>query len=215
MHRSIVALCLLPFFLFPPITGGSEAQREAAKEVISSCWVPAEWVLHRNGLVRVDLVDDIEDMPFRVAGCSVPGEGIKVKAGYDNWRLGARVRWDWGYPSPIFKDVICHEWGHQIYDSLAPEWQEAWNRRVWWQAGSEAWPHPCEGFAENVRLTLYPREMRWRDITVNPIPMMPEGEFKEFLRAAFVGSDPQYFEKERSRWWEAPTGIPWFQLGVD
>ena len=194
MHR-LAALCLLPFFLFPTITGGSDAQREAVREIVTSCAVPAEWILHRNGPVSVELVDDIPDLPYTVAGCSVPGEGIKVKAGYDNFRLGARVRWDWGYPSRIFKDVICHEWGHQIYDALAPQWQQAWNVRVWWQAGSENWPHPCEGFAENARLALFPSECRWRDFSTNPIPMMPAEEFRAWLEMACKASDPAWFEE--------------------
>lgn len=155
------------------VEGGSAIQRQRVYEVVSSCRV------HAPHLVTVKIVRDIPDVHFRVAAVSELGT-IRVKGAFDNLRPGEkRVRWEWGEDSPIFRDVICHEYAHQVFDALPADARERWRLSHFQLPG---WPHPCEAFAENFRLTMYPPELLWRTTTVSPYPMLSAAEMREWLR---------------------------------
>lgn len=178
MKRLLITSMLL-FLLLPAtaqavplVIGGSAEQRQAVREVIASCFVSTD------RLKVVLICDDLSEYRFRVAAVSLPGH-ILMKASYDNLRPGnQRVRYDWGEDCPIFRDILCHEYGHQVWDSLPEEKHELWNKLHF---RLEGWPPAYEAFAENFRLTMFPPEMRWRDTTVSPYPMLPADVFMEFL----------------------------------
>ena len=160
------------------VTGGFQIQRERTYEVVQSCRVPVAWVSDRLGTLRIEVVSDIPDAHFRVAAIASPGL-IRVKGTYDNRRPAEqRVSWSWGEDSPIFRDVICHEWAHQVFNALPMDAQTAWTRAHFQLPG---YPHPCEAFAENFRLTMYPAELLWRNTTVSPYPMMSAYEMERWL----------------------------------
>ena len=164
------------------VTGGSIEQRSAVREVLASCEVPTAWVTARIGRVDISIVDDIPDAHFRVAATS--GHNIiLLRAAYDNERPERRVRYDWGEASPIFRDILCHEWAHQVWDALDEAQRQAWNRSHF---QLEGWPHPCEAWAENFRLTMYPKRILWRETTVSPYPMMNV----ESMRATVLSMKP-------------------------
>lgn len=156
----------------PLAMGGSAEQRQAVYDVIGSCFAPLD------SLVVVSICDDLPEYNFRVAAVSLPGR-ILLKASYDNLRPGEqRVRYDWGEDCPIFRDILCHEYGHQVWDSLSEGQRELWNK-LHFQL--EGWPPAYEAFAENFRLTMFPPEMRWRETTVSPYPMLDKDVMERFI----------------------------------
>jgi hypothetical protein len=149
------------------VTGGSAEQRAAVYETIGACAVRAAQP------VRVEIVEVIEGAYFRTAGIAMPGV-IQVRTAFDNYRPEPqRVSYARGEANALFRDIIAHEYGHQVWYGLPEKTRQVWNRSHFQLPN---WPPPFEAFAENFRLTMYPEELLFRTVTVSPYPMMSAEE---------------------------------------
>lgn len=167
------------------VTGGSPEQRRAVHEVIASCAVSSAWVEERIGQVVVEIAEDIPGAHFRTAAIAMPGK-IVMRSAFDNLRPGDQhVSYEWGEDCALFRDIFCHEFGHEVWYALTDEARERWNRSHFQLPG---WTPPLEAFAENFRLTMYPPKMRLREITVSPYAMLGYDEFAAFIGLAGMGS---------------------------
>jgi len=178
MKRLLVCTALMFFALAAPanaslaVVGGSVEQRAAVYETIGACAVRAAQP------VRVEIVEAIEGAYFRTAGIAMPGV-IQVRTAFDNYRPEPqRVSYARGEANALFRDIIAHEYGHQVWYGLPEEVRQAWDRSHFQLPN---WPPPLEAFAENFRLTMYPEELLFRTTTVSPYPMLSREDFMRYV----------------------------------
>jgi len=188
MKRLLVCTAMLFFALAAPanaslsVVGGSPEQRAAVYETIGACAVRAAQP------VRVEIVEVIEGAYFRTAGIAMPGV-IQVRTAFDNYRPEPqRVSYARGEANSLFRDIIAHEYGHQVWYGLPEEVRQAWNRSHFQLPN---WPPPLEAFAENFRLTMYPEELLFRTTTASPYPMLTKEDMERFIMTG-EPSQPQY-----------------------
>lgn len=187
MRRLYIVVCLaaIAAFFMPAnaeavtYSGGSEAQRAYAQEVIESCWLDYAWA---DG--RVDEVDVVieehhepyweQDVLFSAAGLAWWGN-IRIHAGYTPG------------PGSYFGEIVAHEWAHQIWFAMPYKWILAWTDLC--TEGHEGYDPgnwytmPAENFAECARVALFDRSFYYNAAARTNLNRVSVEDTREFVES--------------------------------